>query len=115
MAKIKELSLDERPREKLLQKGAGALSDAELIAILFRTGVKGASAVDVARAALERFGGLTGVFRASTDELKEVKGLDAAKTTALAAAMVVLLVAAVFGAPVFALVGGAPAGIASSA
>lgn len=56
----------ERPREKLLQKGAAALSDAELLAIFLRTGVKGKSAVDLARELLNQFGDLTRLF--STDE-----------------------------------------------
>ena len=50
----------ERPREKLLARGAMQLSDAELLAIFLRTGVAGASAVDLARTLLTRFGGLRG-------------------------------------------------------
>ncbi|MFA5372448.1 MAG: UPF0758 domain-containing protein, partial [Sideroxydans sp.] len=49
----------DRPREKLLQRGAAALSDAELLAIFLRTGVTGKSAVDLARELLDRFGDLT--------------------------------------------------------
>ena len=52
--KIRELPEEERPREKLTHRGASALTDAELIAILLRTGVTGANVVDVARQLLER-------------------------------------------------------------
>jgi len=55
---------DDRPREKLLHRGADSLSDAELVAIFLRTGVRGKSAVDVAREALTRFGSLSGLFAA---------------------------------------------------
>src|SRR3970040_23140 len=61
---ITDWPLDDRPREKLLNKGAETLSDAELVAIFLRTGVRGRSAVDVAREALARFGSLSGVFAA---------------------------------------------------
>jgi DNA repair protein RadC len=53
---IKSWPKDDRPREKLLKKGAGALSNSELLAILLRTGVKGASAIDLARKMLDKFG-----------------------------------------------------------
>ena len=52
---IRDWPIDERPREKLLEKGAAALSDAELLAIMLRTGVSGRSALDVARAVLANF------------------------------------------------------------
>ena len=58
----------ERPRENLLQKGAAALSDAELLAIFLRTGVTGKSAVDLARELLTRFDNLTQLFAASEAE-----------------------------------------------
>ncbi|TAN54039.1 MAG: hypothetical protein EPN19_08235, partial [Betaproteobacteria bacterium] len=54
----------ERPRERLLALGAGALSDAELLAVFLRTGVRGKSAVDMARELLARFGGLGGLLGA---------------------------------------------------
>ena len=57
--KIREMAEDERPREKLAAHGARALSDAELIAILLRTGVSGANAIEVARQLLEKYGSLT--------------------------------------------------------
>ncbi|MGH8457269.1 MAG: UPF0758 domain-containing protein, partial [Stenotrophobium sp.] len=55
----------ERPREKLLARGAAALSDAELLAIFLRTGIKGKSAVDLARDLLARFGGLRPMLKVS--------------------------------------------------
>ena len=53
---IKSWPLDDRPREKLLKKGAGALSNSELLAILLRTGTNGASAIDISRNVLNKFG-----------------------------------------------------------
>ncbi len=74
----------ERPRERLLAQGAGALSDAELLAVLLRTGVRGKSAVDLGRELLARFDGLGGLFAA---DLSEVKGLGPAKRAQFAAAI----------------------------
>jgi DNA repair protein RadC len=68
----------ERPREKLLERGAAALSDAELLAIFLRTGVKGMSAVDLARNLLTRFGGLRGLYGAEPAAIR-VPGLGKAK------------------------------------
>jgi DNA repair protein RadC len=68
----------ERPRERLLARGAGALSDAELLAILLRTGLRGKSAVELARELLDQFKGLAGLLGAG-DALAKVKGLGAAK------------------------------------
>ena len=62
---ISQWPMDERPREKLLSKGAEALSDAELLAIFLRTGCKGFTAVDLARQLLDNFGGLRPMLRAS--------------------------------------------------
>lgn len=70
---------DERPREKLLQRGASALSDAELLAIFLRTGVSGKSAVDLARELLTRFGSLNQLFAASEQEFCAVHGMGQAK------------------------------------
>ena len=69
----------ERPREKLLQKGAAALSDAELLAIFLRTGVTGKSAVDLARELLNRFGNLTQLFATSEADFCAVHGMGQAK------------------------------------
>ncbi len=69
----------ERPREKLLQRGSEALSDAELLAILLRTGVPGRSAVDLAREMLNHFGGLRPLLEAGPDAFCEIKGVGVAK------------------------------------
>lgn len=75
---IKEWPEGERPREKLLAKGAGALSDAELLAVLLRTGTQGASAVDVARGLLAAFGSLNGLMSADLHSLTRHKGMGEA-------------------------------------
>jgi len=74
----------ERPRERLLTQGVGSLSDAELLAVLLRTGLPGKSAVELGRDLLERFKGLAGLFAA---DLKDVKGLGPAKRAQFEAAM----------------------------
>ncbi len=76
---IRDWPEDERPREKLLARGPAALSDAELIAILLRTGVTGKSAVDLGRELIQRFGGLNRLFAASETELCEAPGMGPAK------------------------------------
>ena len=80
---IADWPVAERPRERLLSAGPGALSDAELLAVLLRTGVRGKSAVDLARELLGRFGGIAGLLQADA----QVKGLGAAKKAQLAAAL----------------------------
>lgn len=77
----------ERPREKLVQRGAAALSDAELLAIFLRTGVVGKSAVDLARELLARFGSLNGMFAASESAFCEIHGLGPAKYVQLQAVL----------------------------
>ena len=77
----------ERPREKLLQKGAAALSDAELLAIFLRTGVVGKSAVDLARELLIRFGNLTQLFAASEADFCVIHGMGQAKFVQLQAVL----------------------------
>lgn len=84
---IRDWPEGERPREKLLQRGAAALTDAELLAIFLRTGVAGRSAVDLARDLLTRFGGLRGLLRASRDEFCDAKGLGPAKFAQLQAVL----------------------------
>ena len=69
----------ERPREKLLQRGADSLSDAELLAIFLRTGVKGKSAVDLAREMLTQFGSLTRLIAVSQNEFCDIHGMGKAK------------------------------------
>ena len=75
----------ERPRERLLQHGASALSDAELLAIFLRVGIKGASAVDLARTLLGHFGSLNRLFSAKVAEFAEIPGMGSAKYTQLQA------------------------------
>lgn len=77
----------ERPREKLLERGAAALSDAELLAIFLRTGVVGKSAVDLARELLARFGSLTQMFAASEKEFCAIHGMGQAKFVQLQAVL----------------------------
>ena len=75
----------ERPREKLIELGAEALSDAELLAIFLRVGVVGKSAVDLARDLLIQFGSLNGVFAATEQELSQVHGIGTSKYVQLQA------------------------------
>lgn len=82
---ITDWPAEERPREKLLAKGAGALSDAELLAIFLRIGVQGKSAVDLARDLLVRFGSLGGIFAASATEIADVHGMGESKYAQLQA------------------------------
>lgn len=74
----------ERPRERLLANGAATLSDAELLAVLLRTGVRGKSAVELARELIHRFGGIAKLLGAGAD-LARVKGLGSAKRAQFAA------------------------------
>ena len=76
---IKDWPPGERPREKLLSQGAHALSDAELLAIFLRTGVRGASAVDLARDLLTTFGGLRPLLDANADVFLAQRGTGVAK------------------------------------
>ena len=84
--KIREMPQDERPREKLLQRGAEALTDAELIAILLRTGIPGANAVDLARQLIDRYKTLEGLRRCTVAELAKISGIKKAKALHLVAA-----------------------------
>ncbi len=79
--------IGERPREKLLARGASALSDAELLAIFLRTGVVGKSAVDLARDLLSRFGNLTQLFATSEKSFCQTHGMGQAKYVQLQAVM----------------------------
>ena len=83
---ISDWPLAERPRERLLADGAGALSDAELLAIFLRTGIRGKSAVELARELLAKLDGLGGLF-VSPGNLRDIKGLGPAKIAQLAAVM----------------------------
>lgn len=77
----------ERPREKLLAHGSVALSDAELLAIFLRTGVRGCSAVELARRLLAEFGGLRQLLEANIDEFTQHMGLGPAKYAQLQAVL----------------------------
>jgi DNA repair protein RadC len=79
MMAITDWPADERPREKLMQKGVEALSDAELLAIFLRVGVVGKSAVDLARDLLATFGSLNGIFSASASQIETVHGMGSSK------------------------------------
>jgi DNA repair protein RadC len=84
--RIKDLPGSERPRERLAQQGADALRNAELIAILLRTGLKGVSAIQVAEQLLSRFETLDRLARASLSELRQTKGIGQDKAIALKSA-----------------------------
>jgi DNA repair protein RadC len=84
-ASIRDWPENERPRERLIANGAKSLTDAELLAIFLRTGLPGLSAIDLARHALQRFGGVTGLLSATPDSLASVKGIGPAKSTQLLA------------------------------
>ena len=78
---------DERPREKLLARGAGALSDAELLALFIHTGMRGRSAVDVARMALGQTGGLRGLLDLGPERLATIAGIGPARSALITAAV----------------------------
>ena len=82
---ITDWALEDRPREKLLIKGAEALSDAELLAIFLRTGIKGKTAVDLARDLLADSGGLNALLSADEDRFCQGKGVGQAKFVQLKA------------------------------
>ncbi len=78
---------EDRPREKLLRKGVESLSDAELVAILLRTGVRGKSAVELARETLKRFGSLSALLAADVTALSASPGMGVAKSVQLQAVL----------------------------
>ena len=96
---LKDLPPDARPREKLLARGPAALSDAELLALLLRTGIQGKGVLQMANELLQLkndsasrtadvgFGGLSGLLHATPDDLKRVKGLGPAKRAEIAAVL----------------------------
>lgn len=84
---LKDLPPDARPREKLLARGPASLADAELIALLLRTGLKGTSVLQLAQQLLTEFGGLTGLLHAEPDDLKRIKGLGPAKRAEMSAVL----------------------------
>ncbi len=83
---IREMPEQERPRERLAKHGAEALRNAELIAILLRTGMKGVSAVTIAEQLLQKFGTLDSLARASLEDIRKVKGIGRDKAIALKSA-----------------------------
>jgi DNA repair protein RadC len=83
---IREIPSTERPRERLALRGAGGLSAGELIGLIWGSGSRGRSAVDLAEDALARFEGLTGLARATELELEALPGVGAAKAAQLTAA-----------------------------
>jgi DNA repair protein RadC len=84
---LKDLPQDARPREKLLARGAGALSDAELLALLLRSGIRGKNVLMLAQELVDRFGGIAGLLHTSAEALKTVKGLGPAKRAELVAVL----------------------------
>ena len=82
---LKDIPADARPREKLLAHGPASLADAELIALLLRTGMKGLSVLQLAQQMLDHFGGLQGLLHAEPNQLKGIKGLGPAKRAEIAA------------------------------
>lgn len=84
---IKDWAIDDRPRDKLLKRGPGALTDAELLAIFLRTGTHGKSAVDLARDLLLDFGSLKALLSADQQRFCQSNGLGEAKYAQLQAVM----------------------------
>ena len=84
---ITDWPADERPRERLLAQGASVLSEAELLAIFLRVGVKGKSAVDLARELIGHFGGLNRLFSATQGEFSAIPGMGPAKYAQLQAVL----------------------------
>ncbi|MFZ2651990.1 MAG: DNA repair protein RadC [Burkholderiaceae bacterium] len=84
---LKDLPASTRPREKMLALGPASLADAELLALLLRTGLRGVSVLSLAEQLLERFGGVAPLLRAGPQELKRIKGLGPAKRAELAAVL----------------------------
>jgi DNA repair protein RadC len=84
--RLKDQPLSELPRERLVEHGPEALKDAELVAILIRTGLKGTNAVQIGEQLLKKYGSLHALAQASIDDLKSVKGIGRDKAVTLVAA-----------------------------
>ena len=84
---LKDLPEESRPREKLLARGPAALGDAELLALLLRTGLPGKNALQMGQELLDRFGGVAGLLHTSADALKAIKGLGPAKRAEIVAVL----------------------------
>ncbi len=84
---LKDLPQDARPREKLLARGPGALSDAELLALLLRTGLPGKNALQMGQELVDTFGGVSGLLNTSAEALNKIKGLGPAKRAEIVAVL----------------------------
>ena len=84
---LKDIPQDARPREKLLARGPGALSDAELLALLLRTGLPGKNALQMGQELLNTFGGVAGLLHTGPQALKSIKGLGPAKRAEIVAVL----------------------------
>lgn len=84
---LKDIPVSARPRERLIAQGPAALADAELVALLLRTGVKGRSVLQLSQSLLDDFDGLRGLLQASPEDLRRVKGLGPAKRAEISAVM----------------------------
>ena len=84
---LKDLPPDARPREKLLARGPGALSDAELLALLLRTGLPGKNALQMGQELISTFGGVSGLLNTPAEALKKIKGLGPAKRAEIVAVL----------------------------
>jgi len=84
---IKDLPVALRPREKLLAHGAASLADAELLALLLRTGFKGTGVLQLAEQMLNKFGGVCGLLNAASTDLERISGVGPAKRAELAAVL----------------------------
>ncbi len=85
--RIQDFEENDRPRERLAELGASALSNAELLAILLRTGLPGENAVQMGQRLLKHFGGIIGLHRGSYEELCKQKGISTAKASQIKAAL----------------------------
>ena len=84
---LKDIPASARPREKLLALGPASLADAELIALLLRTGLPGTSVLQLADRMLDEFGGIAGLLRAEPAQLERIKGIGPAKRAEIAAVL----------------------------
>jgi DNA repair protein RadC len=84
--RLRDQPVSERPRERLITQGPRALSPAELLAILVRTGLPGRNAVEIGKDLIQKFGSLSALARASVDDLRRVKGVGRDKAVTLVAA-----------------------------
>lgn len=84
---IKDLPINDRPREKALKYGIDSISNAELLSIFIRSGTKGKSVIDVSYEVLNKFNGITGLINANINELNKIKGINNVKAIELLAAI----------------------------